>query len=60
MVIGVALLVLPGPGWVIIFAGVAILASEFAVAERFQTKLIDIAKQAGGAGKKFFQNLFKK
>ena len=32
--VGVALLALPGPGWLIIFAGLAILASEFAWAER--------------------------
>jgi uncharacterized protein (TIGR02611 family) len=30
ILIGVALLVLPGPGWVTIFGGLAILATEFA------------------------------
>lgn len=34
VVVGVALLALPGPGWVIIFGGLAILASEFAWARR--------------------------
>lgn len=31
---GIALLVLPGPGWVIIFAGLGILATEFTWASR--------------------------
>jgi uncharacterized protein (TIGR02611 family) len=30
VVIGIALLPLPGPGWVIIFAGLGILATEYA------------------------------
>ena len=34
IVIGVVLLPLPGPGWLIIFAGLAILATEFAWAGR--------------------------
>ena len=34
MALGVVLLPLPGPGWLVIFAGLAILASEFAWAER--------------------------
>ena len=38
--LGVVLLPLPGPGWLVIFAGLAILASEFAWAER----LLDYAR----------------
>lgn len=34
IVLGVVLLPLPGPGWLVIFAGLAILASEFEWAER--------------------------
>jgi len=34
ILIGVALLVLPGPGWVTIFAGVGLLATEFVWARR--------------------------
>ncbi|HUQ71357.1 MAG TPA: PGPGW domain-containing protein [Planctomycetaceae bacterium] len=30
ILIGVALLILPGPGWLIIFGGLALLATEFA------------------------------
>jgi uncharacterized protein (TIGR02611 family) len=32
---GIAMLVLPGPGWVAIFLGLAVLSSEFAWAHRF-------------------------
>ncbi|RJK92995.1 TIGR02611 family protein [Vallicoccus soli] len=32
--LGVVLLPLPGPGWLIIFAGLALLATEFAWAQR--------------------------
>ncbi len=41
---GIVLLPLPGPGWLIIFAGFAVLASEFAFAERVRDKLISILK----------------
>ncbi len=34
VVAGIAMLVLPGPGWAAIFLGFAFLATEFAVAER--------------------------
>jgi uncharacterized protein (TIGR02611 family) len=39
-VVGLALVPLPGPGWLIVFAGVAILGSEFEPAQR----LLDWAK----------------
>lgn len=41
---GIILLPLPGPGWVIIFAGFAILASEFEFAERVRDRLIHVLK----------------
>lgn len=34
LIVGVALLLLPGPGWLIIFLGLGILAAEFAWAQR--------------------------
>ncbi|MEO8889738.1 MAG: TIGR02611 family protein [Jatrophihabitantaceae bacterium] len=34
IVVGIVLLPLPGPGWLIIFAGLGILASEYAWARR--------------------------
>jgi uncharacterized protein (TIGR02611 family) len=36
---GVVMLVLPGPGWVTIFAGLALLASEFEWAQRLLDRL---------------------
>jgi len=34
MLLGLALVPLPGPGWVIVFLGLGIMATEFAWAER--------------------------
>lgn len=34
IVVGIVLVPLPGPGWLIVFAGLALLATEFAWAER--------------------------
>lgn len=42
---GIVLLPLPGPGWVVIFAGFAILASEFAFAERIRDQVITYLKR---------------
>lgn len=42
---GIILLPLPGPGWVIIFAGFAILASEFEFAVRVRDKLVHVVKE---------------
>jgi uncharacterized protein (TIGR02611 family) len=44
LAIGVALLVLPGPGWLTIALGLALLAGEYAWAR----KLLDRLKQLGG------------
>jgi uncharacterized protein (TIGR02611 family) len=45
--LGVALLVLPGPGWLLIFAGLAILATEYVWARR----LLEAAKRKAGQAK---------
>jgi uncharacterized protein (TIGR02611 family) len=39
LIVGVLLLVLPGPGWVTIFLGLALLAAEFAWAKRLLDRL---------------------
>jgi len=44
LAIGVALLVLPGPGWLIIALGLALLAGEYVWAQ----KLLDRIKRVGG------------
>jgi uncharacterized protein (TIGR02611 family) len=45
VVVGLILVPLPGPGWAIVFAGLALLATEFAVAERMRNWLILQLKQ---------------
>ena len=40
VILGAALVPLPGPGWLIVFAGLALLATEFTWAQR----LLDFAK----------------
>lgn len=42
---GIAMLVLPGPGWAAIFLGFAILATEFAFAERVRDWLVGQLKR---------------
>ena len=49
---GVALLVLPGPGLLVIIAGLAVLASEFAWAGYLLEKAKEQAAKAGDAAKK--------
>lgn len=40
VVAGIAMLALPGPGWAAIFLGFAILATEFAFAEKVRDWLV--------------------
>lgn len=42
---GLVMLVFPGPGWAAIFLGLAILATEFAVAEKVRAWLVSEAKR---------------
>lgn len=49
MLAGVALLVLPGPGWLLIFAGLAILSTEYVWARRLLAKAKAKAEQAKDA-----------
>lgn len=44
--VGVVALVAPGPGWLIIFTGLGILASEFAWAARLLRQAKNVANQA--------------
>jgi uncharacterized protein (TIGR02611 family) len=54
IIVGIAMLVLPGPGWVVIFLGLSILATEYVWAERLLRKAKERAGQAKDAvfGKK--------
>jgi uncharacterized protein (TIGR02611 family) len=49
--LGVVALVAPGPGWLIIFTGLGILASEFAWAARVLTSAKGVASRAADAAK---------
>ena len=49
---GLAMLVLPGPGLLVIIAGLAVLATEFAWAQAMLDKAKEKASQAGSAAKK--------
>jgi uncharacterized protein (TIGR02611 family) len=40
VIAGIAMLVLPGPGWAAIFLGFAVLATEFAIAEKVRDWLV--------------------
>jgi uncharacterized protein (TIGR02611 family) len=53
---GVALLVLPGPGWLAIIAGLAILSTEFVWAERLLTK----ARQQAAKGASYVKASYGK
>jgi len=52
IVAGIILLPLPGPGWLIIFAGLAVLATEYVWARR---ALDETKKRAGQAKDKLFK-----
>ena len=47
LIAGIAMLALPGPGWVTIFGGLALLATEFAWARRLLDRLKDGASWIG-------------
>jgi uncharacterized protein (TIGR02611 family) len=51
---GVALIVLPGPGLLVIIAGLAVLATEFAWAATLLARAREQASKAGGAARKRF------
>lgn len=46
IVAGIGMLVLPGPGWAAIFLGFAVLATEFAFAERVRSWALTHVKEA--------------
>lgn len=49
---GIAMLVLPGPGLLVVIAGLAVLATEFAWAATLLDKAKEQAAKAGDAAKK--------
>jgi len=57
IILGIILLPLPGPGWVVIFAGFAVLAIEFETAERVRDWLIGIFKKGAEILKRAWNNM---
>ena len=53
LLVGIALLVLPGPGWVTIFLGLALLAAEFTWARRLLDRLKQTAGHVGEAARQY-------
>ena len=60
IVAGLIMLVVPGPGLLVIVAGLAVLATEFAWAEAMLDKAKEKAAQAGSAAKKGISRFRKK
>lgn len=60
VVAGIAMLILPGPGWAAIFLGFAVLATEFAFAEKVRDWLVDQLKSLVRKVEEIFRKLFGK
>ncbi|HEU4914642.1 MAG TPA: PGPGW domain-containing protein [Candidatus Saccharimonadales bacterium] len=56
---GIAMLVLPGPGWAAIFLGFAVLATEFALAEKVRDWLVGQLKMLIRRAKTLWKKLRK-
>lgn len=57
---GLVMLITPGPGWAAIFVGFAILATEFAFAERVRDWLIRELKRLIHHGRRALHTLWRK
>lgn len=60
VITGIAMLVLPGPGWAAIFLGFAILATEFTLAEKVRDWLVDELKKIIARAGRAWRKLIKK
>lgn len=60
IVAGIAMLVLPGPGWAAIFLGFAVLATEFAAAEKVRDWMVSVFKSLAKKAKIAWNKLRKK
>jgi uncharacterized protein (TIGR02611 family) len=60
VVAGIAMLVLPGPGWAAIFLGFAILATEFAFAEKVRDQLVRWLKHVVMLAKRQWHKILRK
>lgn len=59
VIAGIAMLALPGPGWAAIFLGFAVLATEFAFAEKVRDWLVSQLKQLIAKAKRAWKRLRK-
>lgn len=59
VVAGIAMLALPGPGWAAIFLGFAVLATEFAFAEKVRDWLVTQLKQLVAKAKNAWKRMRK-
>ncbi len=57
---GLAMIVLPGPGWAAIFLGFAILATEFAFAEKVRDWLVGELKKLMKYGKRAWKKCLRR
>ena len=60
VILGLALLPLPGPGWLVIFLGLAVLATEFAAAEKLRAWVVNKLQFYLQQIKKTFKSKFKR
>lgn len=60
VIIGALLIPLPGPGWVIVFFGFAVLATEFTLAEKARDWMILVVKRIILHSKNALKQLLKK
>jgi uncharacterized protein (TIGR02611 family) len=59
IIIGLLLVPLPGPGWLVVFLGLAVLATEFAIAEKVRAYLVNELQQWLAKAKKKFKRQAK-
>jgi len=60
IVAGLAMLVLPGPGWAAIFLGFAVMATEFAFAEKVRDWLVSQLKRLIKMAQNYWKKLLKR
>lgn len=60
IIAGIFMLIFPGPGWAAIFLGFAVLATEFAFAEKVRDWLVNFAKHCLEYAKRQWQKVRNK
>ena len=60
IIAGIFMLVVPGPGWAAIFLGFAVLATEFAYAEKVRDWLVEFFKNLVTMIKTLYQRVNKR